>query len=177
MVFGFMKRGWATKPPISEELYVRVLNEALLLASEYRDMDDIYREFGFTYDSDITENDVRLILGEVQSEFNQLESAARNLEEIKPRTKELMDVHVATIGFLRATLLVQDRFTMGVIEGVQGKERQANKRMKEVEKWARALEETRELLSKKLSELRRKRPDLFSPASLSPGVLEALGLW
>jgi hypothetical protein len=177
MVFGILKRGWATKPPISEELYVRVLNEALLLASEYRDMDDIYREFGFTYDSDITENDVRLILAEVQREFNQLESAARNLEEIKPRTKELMDVHVATIGFLRATLLVQDRSGMAVIEAVQGKQRQANKRVKEAEKWARSLQDTGELLRKKLFELRGKRPELFSYGGISPEVLQALGLW
>ncbi len=105
--------------PISDDVYLRLLDEAFYRVFEYRDLETISAAWDYPRHSpDPTAG--RRMLSEALNEFNQLESAARNLEEIRPRSAELMDVHVATIGYLRAALLQQDRFTMGIIEGLQG---------------------------------------------------------
>lgn len=178
MVFRLMKRGWgATKPPISDDLYFRVFNDALFYAAEYRDMDTIMTQLGYTTEeTNFTTGDTQRILNEMYQEFSQLEAAMRNLEEIKPRAKELLDVHVAMVGFLRAFLLVQDRFTMNIIEDLKGNSRQAKKRRKEAQQWASSLENARQLLRKKIAEMERKRPDVLIGLKLSASCLEDLGL-
>jgi hypothetical protein len=86
MVFRLMKRGWgAAKPPISDDLYFRIFNDALVYAAEYREMDTIMAQLGHTDESSLTANDAQQILDEMYQEFSQLEAAMRNLEEIKPR--------------------------------------------------------------------------------------------
>jgi hypothetical protein len=176
MVFGFMKRGWATKPSLSDDLYFKLLDEAFSLLLEYRDLETISLQHGVTANIVPTQQQVAAMLTEVQNEFNRLEAAASNLEQVRPRSNELMDVHVATIGYFRAFLLKQDRFTMGVVEAMQGRKRQADKLMKESDKWEQSFQETHALLRGKIIEMGGVRPDIFSSGRLSASVLRDLRL-
>jgi hypothetical protein len=176
MVFGFMKRGWATKPSLSDGLYLKLLDEAFSLLLDYRDMETISLQHGVTANTVPTQQQVGAMLTEVQDEFNRLEAATRNLEQIRPRSNELMDVHVATIGYFRAFLLKQDRFTMGVVEGMQGRKRQADKLMKESDKWDQSFRETHTLLRGKIIEVGGSRPDIFVSRPQLASVLRDLRL-
>lgn len=177
MVFGIMKRGWATKPSVSDDLYSRMLNEALELAAGFRELGDVTRSMGITNETRIDENDLQNVLTEYHRGFSQLEAAARNLEETRPRSKELMDIHVAVIGFLRAKLLYQDRSTMTVLEALRGNNKQANKLMKETEKWEKSGIDMERDLNKRLAELKRTHPDYYAKLELDPSVLLDLRLY
>jgi hypothetical protein len=154
MVFGFMKRGWATKPSLSDDLYFKLLDEAFSLLLEYRDLETISLQHGVTANIVPTQQQVAAMLTEVQNEFNRLEAAASN----------------------RAFLLKQDRFTMGVVEAMQGRKRQADKLMKESDKWEQSFQETHALLRGKIIEMGGVRPDIFSSGRLSASVLRDLRL-
>ena len=70
MIFGLMKKGWARRPAVPDPIYLRALDEALLLVAEYDEMDSLFFRLGFTNESDLTDSSVRELFSVALEQFN-----------------------------------------------------------------------------------------------------------
>lgn len=129
-------------------------------------------------EENLTDETYRAFLFEVRREFDAVQGSSTRLEEIKPEPKELLDLHVLAIGYLRAFLYALDKSIALGMELTAGQlsDREVRKRQKEIEGWNQSLKDVSEDFSVELHKVRTKQPHMYATLGIPDWVLSELGL-
>lgn len=175
MVFRLQTSLWRRNPAVPIDEYGRLLRDALIGLGEYRSHAEII-DGVVPLNEDPTALEIRLIIGQMQDQFEAFQNLVGELEKIRPEPKELMEPHVRAIGFFRGHLVYTDRINAALVMTTQGKDREASKLDKEAAECLQTYYYVRKKFLMEHHRIRTEHPELTKALALPAKVLHQLSL-
>jgi hypothetical protein len=176
MVPRLLSFGWARKSPVSVERYSNLLSDALGRAANYRPSDVVAREVGLREGVEPTLEMAQKLVQETKEEFDAYQDSVIVLHGIRPEPKELLDLHMRAVAFLRGVVEWKGRAASVLVALGNGNYQEAAKFQREGHHWIGVTQKAHGDLVKELHRVKVNHPELYKALRIPPEVLQELSL-
>lgn len=160
--------------PIATHRYIPLLRDAVNGAAIYREPSEIADDMGVGHASGSEQE--RIILQTVAGEFSSLKLRIARLEEVRPDTVPLLDVHVAACDYLQQFLRTSEYWNTGLAQEFGGNLAEAKRLYAKSDRAGNELQALRQRLAIELRRLARADSRLYAELAIQQQTLVRLSL-
>lgn len=176
MVSRLASFGWSRKSPVSVERYSALLTEALSRAANYRPSHVVAEQVGMREGEEPTFETAHNLLQETKQELDAYQDSVIVLHGIRPESKELRDLHMRAVAYLRSIVEIKGRAASVMVALGNGNAREAEKFQREGHHWIGVHQMVHGDFVKELNRVRVNHPELYKALQIPPEILEELSL-